>query len=180
MSPLRSRTRKSLSDDPAIDIEHFKAEVVILGPGCHLAAVLKDESVRRLPCAVVDADVDVRLPRALARLAGIPSAHVSRRSDRVVAVEDGYEFLDVLLPHCLPDVLDDPRHIERDDQPPAQVVLIEHGGRDGDTVGGDELLDDPHQLRQQDLPAAPPGMLHLVENVPRCLEDDALCAEFPR
>ncbi|MBI4546296.1 MAG: hypothetical protein HY703_13965 [Gemmatimonadetes bacterium] len=69
-------------------------------------------------------------------------------------------------------MLDDPRHVERDDQPAAQFVLIEKRGRDGNTVGSDELLDDLHQLRQQDLAAALPGVLHLVEHVPRCLEDD--------
>jgi hypothetical protein len=41
-------------------------------------------------------------------------------------------------------------------------------------------LDNLHQLRQQDLAAALPGMLHLVEDIPRGLEDDALGAELAR
>ena len=55
MSLLRSRTRKLLSDDPAIEIEHFKAKVVILDPGRHRVAIVEHKGVRHLPCAVIDA-----------------------------------------------------------------------------------------------------------------------------
>jgi len=55
MSLLRSRTRKLLSDDPAIDIEHFEANVAILDPGRHRVAIVEHKGVRHLPCAVIDA-----------------------------------------------------------------------------------------------------------------------------
>ncbi|MBT9175218.1 MAG: hypothetical protein DDT22_00892 [candidate division WS2 bacterium] len=73
-----------------------------------------------------------------------------------------------------------PRHVQRDDQTPAQLVLIEKRRLDDDAIGTDELFDNPHQQGQQDLAAAAPVVLHLVEHVPRRLKDDALGAKFPR
>ncbi len=128
----------------------------------------------KLPSAVIDANVDVRLAGPLARLACVPGAHVSGGADRVVTVERRHQALGVLLSHRLPHMLHHARHVERDDQPSAQLVLVKQRRRDGDAIGADELLDDSHQLCQQDLSTALPGVLHLVEHVPRGLEDDAL------
>ncbi len=81
-----------LAHNPANHVEHSKTEVVVLDPGRRSVAVAQSKGIRRLPRAVVDADVDVRLARALAGFARIPRPHVACSADGMngmAAVEDG-------------------------------------------------------------------------------------------
>ena len=176
----REKIGAVLAHDALVEIGDFKAEAVVFDPGRHSLAVLQRKGIGGFPGAVVDADVDVGLCCAMAGLAGVPGAHLAGGADRMVAVEDRLEALAVFLADGIQDMLNDAAHVERDDESAAQVVLVEERRGDADAVGADELLHNADELGQQNLAVAPPGGFHLVEDIPRRLEDDALGAEFLR
>ena len=76
----------------------------------------------------------------MAGLARVPRAHPAGGADGMIAVEDRLEALGVLLADGIQHVLNDAAHVERDDEPATQAVLVEERRGDADAVGSDELL----------------------------------------
>ena len=107
--------RPVLSDDAPVDIKNLESQVIVLDPGGDVRVTVDRESFGRFPGAVIDAEIDVRMVRALAWLARIPGPHISRRADGTRAVKDGFKPFSVLEADSLADMLNDLRHVERDD-----------------------------------------------------------------
>jgi hypothetical protein len=90
MAPFARRTRKSgrkLPDAALEDVVQLEAEVVVLDPRMRARVAVECEGFTRLPCAVVDAEVDVGAARLAARARRPPRQHVARGADRTLAVE---------------------------------------------------------------------------------------------
>ena len=165
-----------LPNDSREYIHHVKTQMVILRPrgDVSLIAPVENKRFARLPAAVVDANVDMRAPRVLARPAREPRPHIGGTHDWPSRIENRLEPLGVLETDRLPNVLDDLINVHREDQPPSQIISIEQGRFDRDLVGAQHLLDKPNELRQEDFLAPLPARFHLVEQVAGNLEYDPL------
>ncbi len=63
--------RAVFPNDTAIDIQHLEAEVIVLYPGFDLQVAVKFEGFRRLPGAVIDAEIDMAVRGVITGLAGV-------------------------------------------------------------------------------------------------------------
>ena len=166
------KIRPVFTDHTAIDIEHLKAEVIVLGPCLDGRVMVQSEGFRCLPGAVIDADIDVAPFARGTGLARVPGSHVSCGADGPVLVKDGLELLAVLAANRFPDVLYHLVHIQSDEEAALQVILGEQGRGHANFLQANELFDQANQLGEQVGFVALPGLLHLVVHIPRRLEDN--------
>lgn len=86
LSSMRRPLRRSgpvLLHHALEDVKDVESEVVVLHPGGDVRSLVEQERLRRLPCAVEYAEVDVGPRSQFARPTRIPRPHVPRASDRL-------------------------------------------------------------------------------------------------
>src|SRR3546814_17581123 len=93
-------------------------------------------------------------------------------------IEDQLDLLRVLFVHVAQQVLDDPVHVERQQDSLAQGLLVEQA-RDHKLVRIDERLDQPDQLVDQILAPTAERLLHLPVCLARLNEHKARQAKLP-
>ena len=169
-----------LADHAAVHVEHLEAEMIVLHPGGDRRVVVEGIGFRCLPGAVVYAQVDVAALRVFARLAGVPGEHVAGRADRVIAVEDRRQPFRVPEADRLQEMLHDLGHVEHQHEPPLHRVAGERRRFDHHPVRMEQLFGKAHQLRDERGPVAAPIRPHLVVDLLRGLEHDALQTALPR
>jgi hypothetical protein len=83
---------------------------------------------------------------ALTGLPCVPRHHVCGGADRFFCVKDWFQRQRILKTDSFPYVLDDFVHVQRYDNAPPQVILIEERRVNLDLVAFDETLDQSNQL----------------------------------
>ena len=144
-------------NNPLIQIGHFEAEMIILGPRHDMNVMVQLERFACLPCTIVDTEVDLRLSRWVTWFSRVPRRHVGRRAQRMLWwIEDRDDILGVLEANRLPDMIDYQAHIDRQKDAPVDVAGLEQVRLEDDAVRVEESLDDANDLCQQVLLATAP------------------------
>ena len=165
----------------AIDVEDLKPQVVVLDPGLDVVGCRPARRPRCLPGAVVDADVDVRPWAASHGLAGVPGrmSPVQRMGCSLSNTGASFSvFSNRIASQMCWTIL---RHVERQQDAPAQVVLVEQRRGDGDAVRTEELLDQARSAGPAGLRGCPSRSGFIWSNTSRAVSKTIFCsAELPR
>ena len=141
--------------------------MVVFDPRGHVGATIKLERFARLPSAVEDAHVDVRVVDVFAGLPRVPREHIAGRADRPFGIEDRDQRLSIFKMDCLFQVFRDAAHVQRNYDSSAQTVLIEKRRNNLQFIALDVLLDQADYLGEQILPASLPCGFHLLVKIAR-------------